>query len=125
MRFRSYLIATAFTSLLGTPAAAADYFSYGCTPPPDYTVTAAPSTLKGWFMRGDRPRIVYVERYDPRNPPAAPTPTYVNPQYAYLASTLCDFDYGAAQRSWYDGKLFYRPDGVRSNPDSFMIIERD
>ena len=125
MRFRSCLAATAVTTLLGTPAAAADLYSFGCAPPPDYTVNVAPSTLKSWFTRRDRPRIVFVERYDPQNPPAAPTPTYVIPQTAYLASSLCDFAYGAPQRSWYDGKLFYRPGGIRSSPDTFMIIERN
>jgi len=124
MRIRSYVIATVATGCLGTPAAAADLYSYGCAPPPAYTTGVAANTLKDWLHPSDRPRLVYVERYDPRNPPAAPTPTYVAPQTAYLASSLCDFGYGE-QRSWYDGKLFYRPGGISSSPDTFMVIERD
>jgi len=102
-----------------------------CAPPQSYIAAAAvPTTFRAWSRRGDRPRMLYVERYDPRNPPPAPTPaikpgpTYIAPQTAYLASPICDFAYGQPRRSWYDGQLFYWPGGVKAGPDSFMIIER-
>jgi hypothetical protein len=82
-------------------------------------------TLGGWWQSGDRPRIIFVERFDPRRPPAFATPKYVIPQTAYLASSLCDYPDGYSQRSWYDGKLFYIPGGNRSAPDTFMVIERN
>jgi hypothetical protein len=51
-------------------------------------------------------------------------PTYVIPQTAFLASPLCDFPNGYSPRSWYDGKVFYKPGGVHPSPDTFMIVER-
>jgi hypothetical protein len=125
MHLRSCLAAMAVTTtLFGTPATAADLFGFVCAPPPAYTVSIAPTGFFHWYYNRDQPRLLYVERYDPHNPPPAPTPTYVIPQTAYLASTICDYT-GAEPRSWYDGKLWYRPGGVRSSPDTFMIIERD
>jgi hypothetical protein len=134
-RLAAAAIAAALSAPALTPALAADYApSPACAPPADYL--AAPvlaDTFHAWNRRADRPRMVYVERYDPRYPPAAPTParntqpgpSYIAPQTAYLASDLCDFAYGQPRRSWYDGKLFYWPDGIGGGPDSFMVIERD
>ena len=130
MSARSLLVASVIATALSAPALAADMAgdygpAYACAPSQEFV--AAPllqGSFKSWMRRGDRPRMVYVEPFDPRAP-SAPTPTYVQPQTAYLASSLCDFAYGEPRRSWYDGKLFYRPDGIRSAPDSFMIIERN
>ena len=131
MSARSLLLASVIATGLSAPVLAADMAAdyapaYACGPSPEFV--AAPlvqGDFKSWMRRGDRPRMVYVEPFDPRQPLSAPTPTYVEPQTAYLASSLCDFAYGEPRRSWYDGKLFYRPDGIRSAPDTFMIIERN
>ena len=116
-------------ALASTGALAADYGGgplFLCAPPPSYTAEVPlQQTYKEWRLRAERPRIVPVERYDPHNPAPTLTPTYVIPQTAYLASSLCDFPAGTPQRSWYDGKLFYRPGGVNNAPDTFMLIERD
>jgi hypothetical protein len=126
----SVRLTVAFAALAATlaPAAAADFgapLAY-CAPPTAYTRNEVlQPTFKEWAWRQDRPRIVDVERFDPHNPPPTLTPTYVIPQTAYLASQLCDFPFGTPQRSWYDGKLFYRPGGERNTPDTFMVIERD
>ena len=135
MHARSLLGAYAIVAAMSAPALAADIAAgppvdygpaYACAPARESTLAPLlQDTFKEWTRRGDRARIVYVERYDPRQPPLAPMPTYVEPQTAYLASSQCDFAYGEPRRSWYDGKLFYRPGGIRGGPDSFMIIERD
>jgi hypothetical protein len=118
------------------PAAAADIAGGPSGGPPGAFSICGPSpaavavqdvkpTLQGWWQAGDHPRIIFVERFDPRRPPAFVTPKYVIPQTAYLASSLCDYPDGYSQRSWYDGKLFYIPGGNRSAPDTFMVIERN
>jgi hypothetical protein len=132
MSVRSVLAAAVLAASLApaAPALAADVVGPPvvfqlCAPPPAAVaaVTLAPN-YRSWWKRGDHPRIVFVERYDPHNPPPVVVPKYVIPQYAYLASSLCDFPEGVSPRSWYDGKLFYIPGGNRAAPDSFMVIER-
>lgn len=130
-------IAAAFSAPAIVPASAADMAAplAACAPPTSYTAAPVLGTFKEWrlFNVNRPPRIQDVARYDPRNPPPAavpapsnlPGPGYVAPQTAYLASSLCDFAYGQARRSWYDGKLFYLPGGIGGGPDSFMVIERD
>ena len=135
MHARSLLAACATAAVLSAPALAADINAgpavdygptYACAPSRESIVAPLlQGTFKTWIRRGDRARIVYVEPFDPRQPPLVPTLAYVEPQTAYLASSVCDFAYGEPRRSWYDGKLFYRPGGVRGGPDSFMIIERN
>jgi hypothetical protein len=119
--------------LTAAPAVAADILVPGgpptvfylCAPPPSAIATheLAPN-YKAWASRGDYPRIVDVERYDPHHPPRTVVPKYVVPETAYLASPLCTFPDGVSARSWYDGKLFYIQGGARSSPDTFMVIER-
>jgi len=136
MFVRSLLTASALAAVLTTPVVAADLGSYGpsyaCAPSQEFVAAPAlQQDFKTWNRRADRPRVVFVEPFDPRTPPHVPTPlpnngpAYMPPQTAYLASSLCDFAYGEPRRSWYDGKLFYKPGGIRSAPDTFMIIERD
>jgi hypothetical protein len=96
-----------------------------CSPPPAALAAQVVSEdYRGWFRRGDHPRIIFVERYDVQRPPLAAVPKHVVPQTAYLASSLCEFPDGVTPRSWYDGKLFYIQGGNRSAPDTFMVIER-
>jgi hypothetical protein len=132
MFVRPLIAVAAFAAWLApvAPATAADIsgpplFNL-CAPPP---AAVAAQTLTpgfgGWVKRGDHPRIIFVERYDPHHPPAVAVQKYVIPQTAYLASSLCDYPEGAKARSWYDGKLFYIPGGNRSAPDTFMVIERN
>jgi hypothetical protein len=98
---------------------------YLCAPPPGAlsAVDLAPN-IQAWWKRGDYPRIIDVERYDPHHPPRAVVPKYVVPETAYLASPQCTFPDGYSPRSWYDGKVFYIQGGNRSSPDTFMVIER-
>ena len=120
-------------AVAATPAAAADILvpggppgiAYLCAPPPAAlaTVQLEPN-IQGWWKRGDYPRIVDVERYDPRHPPRVVVPKYVQPETAYLASPVCAFPDGYTPRSWYDGKVFYIQGGNRASPDTFMVIER-
>ena len=129
MSVRPFLALAAVTALVApwSPVAAADYapiFALCAPPPADIAQPAAVLTYQEFRGHKVPPRIVDVERYDPHHPPAAAVPTYVIPQTAHLASPLCDFPDGVSQRSWYDGKLWYRPGGVRSAPDTFMKIER-
>ena len=115
-----------------TPVIAADILAPGgpgvvylCAPPPSAIaqVDLSPN-IQSWWKRGDYPRIVDVERYDPHHPPRGLVPKYVQPETAYLASPTCSFPDGYSPRSWYDGKVFYIQGGNRSSPDTFMVIER-
>jgi hypothetical protein len=131
MSVRPFLALAAVTALITplAPAAAADYagppvFSLCAPPPADIAQPAEILTYKDFRGHKVPPRIMDVQRYDPHHPPAAAVPTYVIPQTAFLASPLCDFPDGVSQRSWYDGKLWYKPNGVRASPDTFMKIER-
>lgn len=127
MSFRSILAIAALAASMA-PAAAADLvgpplFST-CGPPP--AALAAPAVTKGfrgWAARPSDPRITDVNRFDPPNPSTI-VPTYVEPSQAFLASPICQFPDGVSARSWYDGQLFYRHGGVKSSPDTFMVIER-
>ena len=120
-------------AVAATPVAAADIVVPGgpptafylCAPPPSAIsrVQLAPD-IRAWWGRGDYPRIVDVERYDPHHPPRTVVPKYVVPETAYLASPLRTFPEGYSPRSWYDGKLFYIQGGNRPSPDTFMVIER-
>jgi hypothetical protein len=96
-----------------------------CSPPPAALAAQVVSDdYRGWFSRGDHPRIITVEPYDVARPPLVAGRKHVIPQTAFLASSLCEFPDGVSPRSWYDGKLFYIQGGNRSAPDTFMIIER-
>ena len=115
-----------------TPALAADILAPGgpgvaylCAPPPSaISQTELAPNIQAWWARGDHPRIVDVERYDPHHPPRGLVPKYVKPETAYLASSLCTYPDGYSARSWYDGKIFYIQGGNRASPDTFMVIER-
>jgi hypothetical protein len=135
MSVRTLIAPAAIAALVApaAPAAAADIVGppglpgviHYCAPPP--AALAAQNyaeSYRGWFNRGDYPRIMYVERYDVQRPPPVAVPKSVMPQTAFLASSLCEFPDGVKPRSWYDGKLFYIQGGNRSAPDTFMIIER-
>jgi hypothetical protein len=117
-------VAPAVAADIGVPGGPPGLF-YLCAPPPGAlsAVDLAPN-IQAWWKRGDYPRIVDVERYDPHHPPRTVVPKYVVPETAYLASPLCTFPDGSSPRSWYDGKVFYIQGGNRSSPDTFMVIER-
>ena len=131
MLVRPLIAVAAFAAFVApvAPAVAADISGpplFNLCGPSPAVVAAQDLTpgFGGWITRGDHPRIVFVERFDPHHPPAAVVPKYVIPQTAYIASSLCDYPEGVSPRSWYDGKLFYIPGGNRSAPDTFMVIER-